>query len=291
VHGHGTVLTMCLLVAISRDRDESPLIVAANRDELLDRPAVAMTVLQAHGPRILGGRDELAGGTWLAVNEAGVVAGLTNQPATNGRDPTKRSRGELPLALARSLDAPTAVERFVTSVKPADYNAAWLLVSDRSSLFYIDLNDGDAPAVNELPPGTHVLENRPLGGASPKVDNMRRLLEPLGAVAEAELVPALRAVLANHDIPAGADAERAAGTTERPPEVAAACVHTQRYGTRSAAVVVIPPDPDARPRLWYTDGPGCLSPLQDASGLWPEPQPSAAFPHQLRREAPGGGRC
>ncbi|TML39468.1 MAG: NRDE family protein [Actinobacteria bacterium] len=67
---------MCLLVAISRDRDESPLIVAANRDELLDRPAVAMTVLQAHGPRILGGRDELAGGTWLAVNEAGVVAGL-----------------------------------------------------------------------------------------------------------------------------------------------------------------------------------------------------------------------
>src|SRR5207237_3661375 len=177
--GHGTVLTMCLLVAISRDRDESPLIVAANRDELLDRPAVAMTVLQAHGPRILGGRDELAGGTWLAVNEAGVVAGLTNQPATNGRDPTRRSRGELPLALARNPDAPTAVDRFVTSVRPSDYNPAWLLVGDRSPLLYIDMGDDDAPTVTELPPGTHVLENRPLGGPSPKVDSVRHLVRTL----------------------------------------------------------------------------------------------------------------
>ena len=45
---------------------------------------------------MLGGRDELAGGTWLAVNEHGVVAGLTNQPAAVGRDASKRSRGEMP---------------------------------------------------------------------------------------------------------------------------------------------------------------------------------------------------
>jgi hypothetical protein len=114
------------------------------------------------------------------------------------------------------------------------------------------------------------------------VDNVRRLLEPLGALNDAALVPALQAVLSNHDIPAGADAERAAGTTERPREVAAVCVHTERYGTRSAAVVVIPPDPEARPRLWYTDGPACGSPLRDASGLWPAPQPSGARPHELR---------
>ncbi|HKN48626.1 MAG TPA: NRDE family protein, partial [Actinomycetota bacterium] len=145
---------MCLLVTVSRDHPESPLIVAANRDELLDRPAVAMTVLQAAGPRILGGRDELAGGTWLAVNESGVVAGLTNQPATAGRDPTKRSRGELPLALARHPDAPAAVEWLAASVRPSDYNPAWMMVADRRSLFYVDLSDGDAPAVTELPPGT-----------------------------------------------------------------------------------------------------------------------------------------
>ena len=169
---------MCLLVTISRDHPETPLVVAANRDELLERPAVAMAVLQPSGPRILGGRDELAGGTWLAVNEAGVVAGLTNQPATAGRDPTKRSRGELPLILAQHLDARRAVESFVASVRPSDYNPAWLLVGDRRSLFYLDLGDGDSPRVTELAPGTHVLENRPLGGVSPKVDHVREQSVP-----------------------------------------------------------------------------------------------------------------
>ena len=62
----------------------APLIVAANRDELYERPSVAMTVLRQGGPRILGGRDELAGGTWLAVNEHAVVAALVNQPSAEG---------------------------------------------------------------------------------------------------------------------------------------------------------------------------------------------------------------
>src|SRR2546429_891312 len=84
---------MCLLVAISRDREESPLIVAANRDELLDRPAVPMAVLQAHGPRILGGRDDVAGGTWLAVNEAGGGAGAAQPPGPQTRPPPQRGAG------------------------------------------------------------------------------------------------------------------------------------------------------------------------------------------------------
>lgn len=79
---------------------DAPLVVAANRDERLDRPALAMTVLTEGDPRILGGRDEQAGGTWLAVNDRGVVAGLTNRPAPDGADPARRTRGELPLALA-----------------------------------------------------------------------------------------------------------------------------------------------------------------------------------------------
>ena len=65
---------MCLLIALFQVVDDAPLIVAANRDEQFTRPAVTMTVLRERDPRVLGGRDELAGGTWLAVNEHGVVA-------------------------------------------------------------------------------------------------------------------------------------------------------------------------------------------------------------------------
>src|ERR1700752_3288225 len=105
---------------------DAPLIVAANRDERLDRPAVPMTVLRERQPRILGGRDELAGGTWLAGHEHGVVAGLTNQPSLGGRDPSKRSRGELPLAFASYASAAEAVRAVPAGLDPARYNPCWM---------------------------------------------------------------------------------------------------------------------------------------------------------------------
>ena len=168
---------VCLLVVASRVVADEPLIVGANRDEVLERPSTAVTVLDEGPPRILGGRDELSGGTWLAVNEHGVCAGLTNQPLGDAKDPSKRSRGELPLALARHATAPDAVEALLAEYRPADYNGSWLLVGDRTSLFFVDFTgSGDGTAV-ALPPGIHVLENRALGEPSPKVDLVRAALD------------------------------------------------------------------------------------------------------------------
>ena len=129
-------MVVCLIVVLSRRGPDRPLVVAANRDEKLERAALTATVLHSSAPRVLGGRDLLAGGTWLAVNEHGVVAGLTNRPSAAGRDPTKRSRGELPLALATHPTAAAAVEDFVERFSPEDFNLAWLLVGDRTSLYY-----------------------------------------------------------------------------------------------------------------------------------------------------------
>src|ERR1700679_171007 len=121
----------CLLVMAFGLDPEAPLVVAANRDERLDRPATSMTVLRASDPRILGGRDERAGGTWLAVNEFGLVAGLTNRPVPDGIDPAKRTRGELPVLLASHRSAAEAVDDFLRRISPSDYNPAWFLVGDR----------------------------------------------------------------------------------------------------------------------------------------------------------------
>ena len=95
-------VAVCLLVLLFGVDPDAPLVVAANRDERLDRPAVAMTVLAEGGPRILGGRDNKAGGTWLAVNEYGVVAGLTNRPAPDGADPARRCAVSSPSPLPRT---------------------------------------------------------------------------------------------------------------------------------------------------------------------------------------------
>lgn len=245
---------MCLLVVMSRMRVDLPLVVAANRDEFLARPATAMTVL-ADAPRIRGGRDLVAGGTWLAIHESGLVAGLTNVPGA--RDPSLRSRGELPLALASAAAAPApgpargaraAVAHFAATHRPRDCSPSWLLVGDPSCLFYVDMTAGDAPTVRELPPGLWILENRPLEPTSVKARAVARALDPARAAAlpPDALLAALQQLLGSRAAPPPED-------DPRPPELLAPCVHAGPYGTRSAAITFVAPD--GPPRLWSADGP------------------------------------
>lgn len=250
----------------SRLYELAPLIVGANRDERLDRAAVPITILQADSPRILGGRDEEAGGTWLAVNEHGVVAALTNLPAPQGRDPSKRTRGELPLALAQHRLARDAVEDFATRFRPSDYNRAWLLVGDRFSLFSVEMDGLGDPKVRELAEGLHVLENLPLGSSSAKVGHIRELLGPVGEPGSDgdDLLARLRKVLSDHSLPAG-PSDR---TPERPLETLAACVHSDNYGTRSSTLVSVPAQTASPILVSVADGPPCSSPFRNWTELW-----------------------
>jgi uncharacterized protein with NRDE domain len=275
---------MCLLAVLWHAHPDAALVVAANRDEWLARPAGPMQVLRAAGPRTLGGRDLLADGTWLAVNEHGVVAALTNRPprAAGARDPARRSRGELPLLLTAHATARAAAAAFARTVRPGDYNPCWLLVGDRDSLHYLDLTgEGAVPPPEELAPGAHVLENRPLHVASHKADFVRARLTPLGAARGDALVAGLEAILRDHTVPDAARqawhppdpaavAAAAAGGPPvpfmRPLETEAACVHAGPYGTRSATIVLVPPGPGA-PRVRATDGPSCTTAWVDATSL------------------------
>jgi uncharacterized protein with NRDE domain len=292
---------VCLLIVASRLDASMPLVVAANRDERLDRPAMAMAVLQEQGPRILGGRDLRAGGTWLAVNERGVVAGLTNTPTPAGRDESKRSRGELPMIAARHPSAAAAVAALVAEVRPEQYNPAWMLVGDRRRLFAVTVA-GDRPAVAELAPGVHVLENRPPGCASPKASHVRDLVGAARPVPPRGLVDRLTGVLADHSLPpgdldtwsppgAGSTPEppgRDDGPKKRPVEIFAACVHTDDYGTRSSVTVQVPTDAAALPVVAVAAGPPCRTPFSDASFLWHGGAPAAGVPWSATPMPAGG---
>ena len=271
---------MCLLIALSRTVPGTPLLVAANRDELYDRPAEPVTVLRGAAPRILGGRDEVAGGTWLAVSSAGMLAGLTNQPSAS-RDPTKRSRGELPLAFAAYPDAATAVAEVCGRLDPADYNPCWLLVGDRHTLFSIDVTGGSRPAVQELPPGAYVLENAPLRRESAKQQRVAALVSAaLTADSNGSAAAGLATVLRDHQ-PAAGPQPAGPGGLPRPAEISAACVHTERYGTRSAMIVSVPAA--GLPAVQVAAGAPCTAALLDRASLWTSPAPAAAA-------APGGSR-
>jgi uncharacterized protein with NRDE domain len=259
---------MCLLIAAFRVQPGAPLVVAGNRDEWLARPANPMEVLRAKGPRVLGGRDLVAGGTWLATNQYGVCAGLTNQPYPGGgRDLSRRSRGELPLMLASQRSAARAAEAFATRVHSEEYNPCWVLFGDRDSLFYVALNGHGASTLEALKPGLHVLENNPIEQRSPKSDWVRsRLSAPWRD--QAEMSRALLDTLRSEEIPAGALEWLQRQPVPRPVETLAACVHAGPYGTRSATLVVVPEDRQLEPMIQFSPGPPCTSRFEDASSLW-----------------------
>jgi uncharacterized protein with NRDE domain len=263
-----------LLIALSGIVPGAPLLIAANRDELYQRPADPVTVLRAAQPRILGGRDKQAGGTWLAVNEHGVVAGLTNQPVT-ARDPARLSRGELPLAFTAYPDAATAVAEVCARLDPADYNPCWMLVGDRHALFSVDVSGGHRARAEELPPGSYVLENAPLRQRSAKQQQVAGRVA--AALADGVRVEAgLAGVLRDHQ-PAAGPRPAGGGHLARPAELSAACVHTERYGTRSAMIVSV--GPAGVPRVSVAAGPPCVTPLLDVTGMWVSP---AGQPADLR---------
>src|SRR5512143_1543218 len=96
---------MCTYAIFVGAHAAAPVVVAGNRDELLDRAAEPPQVLDAeHG--IVGGRD-VRGGTWLALRRDGRLVAVTNHRTWTTADPALRSRGALPLAI---LSARTTAE-------------------------------------------------------------------------------------------------------------------------------------------------------------------------------------
>ncbi len=259
---------MCLLI-IAWCRDEKyALMLAANRDERYDRPTQPFTVLREEDPRILGGKDLVAGGTWLAVNEHGVVAGLTNTPSPEGPDPSKRSRGEVPLILTSCENAEQGVEVFLGQARSRAYNSARLLVGDRNHLFYLELSNSDSFAVQELPPGLHVLENAPLEGPSSKALFVEGLLKASLDNAE-DLWRTLPSALASHDA-AMPTADEITEMQERPKWTAtrSPCVHTEGYGTRSSMILRVAKDASVSPDIHVSEGPPCTATLRDVTASW-----------------------
>src|SRR5262245_10659245 len=94
---------MCLIVVALGAAPRYPLIVAANRDELHAR-RTASAAWWPDRPRVLGGRDLEAGGTWLALDRGGRLAAVTNIREAN-RPVGLRSRGSLVADFVADLEA------------------------------------------------------------------------------------------------------------------------------------------------------------------------------------------
>lgn len=159
---------MCTVILLHRPGHAWPVLIAANRDERLDRAWDPPGAWWPDRPGVVGGRDRTGGGTWMAAG-AGVVVAVLNRPGSLGPAPGKRSRGELPLL---ALAAPTAREAaaIVAALPAAEWRPFNMVIADRhGGLFLRGVGHGRAEVV-PLPPGvTMVTAQDPNDLASPRI--------------------------------------------------------------------------------------------------------------------------
>ena len=82
---------MCSIVILRQSDNEWPLIIGANRDEMASRKCLPPGRHWDDRPHVFAGKDLEAGGTWLGINNEGVVAAIMNRMDTLGHNEDKRS--------------------------------------------------------------------------------------------------------------------------------------------------------------------------------------------------------
>lgn len=147
---------MCTLVILKRPGNDWPLIVAANRDERLTRTWRPPARHWPDRPNVVAGMDELAGGTWLGLNDEGVFAGVMNREGSLGPAPGKRSRGELVLEALDHSDADQAGAA-LCRIDGAAYRPFNLVIADNRDAFWLKSTGSGAVEIAEIPTGVSML--------------------------------------------------------------------------------------------------------------------------------------
>jgi len=148
---------VCTVVLSLAPAEPMPLLLLGFRDELTDRPWQP-PARHWPGSPLVGGRDEQAGGTWLAVHP-GVPRGacILNARGQQAAPEDRRSRGELPLRAA--ADGSQALRQLHEDLGTlARYDPFFLICADLSAALMLSW-DGQHAALEDLGPATHVITN------------------------------------------------------------------------------------------------------------------------------------
>ncbi|MBA0850260.1 hypothetical protein Goshw_027510 [Gossypium schwendimanii] len=171
---------MCIAAFIWQAHPLYPLLLLQNRDEYYNRPTKALAWWDVDGCEILGGRDEVAGGTWLACSRQGRVAFLTNVLELHHLSGAK-TRGDLPLLFLKNTKSPMEfADQLLTNAH--QYNGFNLIVADiatKSMVYISNRPKGEPIHIQQVSPGLHVLSNAKLDSPIPKALRLRKSIRQM----------------------------------------------------------------------------------------------------------------
>jgi uncharacterized protein with NRDE domain len=185
---------MCTVIIANHHHKDFPLVIAANRDKDYNRPSSPVQILDKN-PLILGGRDKLSGGTWLAVNEHSLFVAITNQ---GDRNPKFESRG---LIVLEALKKKTIGEllSFVEEINPAKYNKFNIIFGNNKEIYLGHSYLLHSMVIKEMPNGVHIVNSNMKFNSNdnPTVYHIHQKLDPLKTTPWLEYYKILKHILAS----------------------------------------------------------------------------------------------
>lgn len=263
------ILVVCTIAILIDVVDDTPLAIAANRDELYARPTrPAERLAVDRGLPIVGGVDEQSGGTWLAVRADARFAAVTNQRALVTQPPGLRSRGHVVRDLVRAPDP----EAYLRALDAGAYASMNLVFGEPGRVFVAYVRREERTIdIAELAPGVHVLCNDRLNTPGfPRGERLQAaIVDALVADTRWPTVAArITTALGDHALAEGPPPSLSHLPLELEHQLTATCIHTPLYGTRSASLVALAPGRVLDYR--YADGPPCTAPFLDRRALFAE---------------------
>lgn len=241
---------MCTLILGLGILGPGSLLLGANRDESPQRPSADPEVLIVV-PRVVGGRDLVSGGTWLAIREARFVTALMNRRPAAGEacDPaTLRSRGLLCVDVASGgPPAESHLDSALRLVKRDSYAPCTLVGVGVDGEAWALMAGSGEPRVQPIARGWHVITHRDLD--DPGEPRTRWVLEEIrekrpGSVEEAmDLMAGLLRSHAPHPV----------------------CLHRDVFPTVSSSLIAL--GTGLGPRYLHAPGPPCVTAYRDRTPL------------------------
>ena len=240
---------MCFLALLYERVPNFPIVVAANRDEAIQRRGLPPREIRTG---VWAGFDPKAGGTWLGINWCGRIAAVANRRTDSAADPEARSRGLLCLDLLRQEEGDRLVDWLRAEVAASSYNPFNLLMADASSAWVATFSRGSLES-HTLGPGVHVIGNTlPGNEKEPKVLRGQTLIRTDADIDGA--LGMLSSVCRDHGIaPHGSDA---------------ICVHGASHATLSSTLLAVHDSGLGGSRYLHADGAPCASEYRDYGGFW-----------------------
>ena len=161
---------MCIMAIYYQAVPNTPILVAYNREEFFDRPSQPPRI-QPGKPRVVCGIDKKAGGTWLGINQYGLLVAVGNRP--KAKVPAEpRSRGLLCRELLNCRTAREAALLAAQELYSGQYAGANYVCLDAK--YGAVVYGGNRVEIVDLTPGLHILTNGDLDDASDRRQQLVR---------------------------------------------------------------------------------------------------------------------